>query len=283
VGSHGPLISVHELAAALRADGPTVLDVRWTLGGPPGTQDYAAGHIPGAVFVDLERELSAPPGAGGRHPLPDPGAFAGAMRSKGVSSERPVVVYDAGGALSAARAWWLLRYHGHPRVAVLDGGLAAWRAAGEPLSTEVPIPAPGEFEARPGGMALLDAAAAARLAHEGVLLDARAAERYRGESEPIDPVAGHIPGARNLPATGNLAPDGRFREPEAIKRALAEIGVEPGADLGAYCGSGVVAAQLVLALELAGYRAALYAGSWSEWITDPARGVATGFAAGGGS
>jgi thiosulfate/3-mercaptopyruvate sulfurtransferase len=276
-----PLISVDELAATLRVDAPTLLDVRWTLGGPPGAKDYAEGHIPGAVFVDLESDLSAPAGAGGRHPLPEPQAFAAAMRAKGVSGGHPVVVYDAGGALSAARAWWLLRYHGHPRVAVLDGGLAAWQAAGQPLSAEVPAPAPGDFEARPGEMPLLDAAGAEELAQTGILLDARAPERYRGEIEPIDPVAGHIPGARNRPATDNLSPDGRFRDGGALRVEFARLGVEPGSQVGAYCGSGVTAAQLVLALELAGHRAALYAGSWSEWITDPARPIATGFAAAG--
>jgi thiosulfate/3-mercaptopyruvate sulfurtransferase len=223
----GPLISVEDLAAALREPpGPVLLDVRWALGGPAGKEDYAAGHIPGAVFVDLERELSAPAGRGGRHPLPDPAGFAAAMRAKGVSNERGVVVYDAGGALSAARAWWLLRYHGHPRVAVLDGGLAAWKAAGEPVSVEVPSPDPGDFEPHPGAMALLDADSAARLAQTGVLLDARAPERFRGELEPIDPVAGHIPGARNRPATDNLTDDGRFRSPDELRRAMGDLGVD---------------------------------------------------------
>jgi thiosulfate/3-mercaptopyruvate sulfurtransferase len=273
-----PLISVRELAAGLEVDPPTLLDVRWTLGGPAGEAEYAAGHIPGAVFVDLEGELSAPAGPGGRHPMPDPGAFGEAMRAKGVSAGRPVVVYDGGGALSAARAWWLLRYHGHPEVAVLDGGLKAWEAAGQTLSTEVPTPSRGDFEVRSGGMPLLDAAAAARVAHSGVLLDARAPERYRGEVEPIDPVAGHIPGARNRPATDNLAADGTFLAPDVLRAGLARAGVETGVQVGAYCGSGVVAAQLVLAIELAGYRAALYPGSWSEWIADPDREIATGSA-----
>jgi thiosulfate/3-mercaptopyruvate sulfurtransferase len=260
----------------MKADAPTVLDVRWTLGGPPGEREYAAGHIPGAVFVNLEGELSAPAGRGGRHPLPDAEAFAQAMRAKGVSAERPVVVYDAGGALSAARAWWLLRYHGHPRVAVLDGGLAAWQAGGHTLSTEVPRPAAGDFEARPGGMPVLDVTSAARLADDGVLLDARAPERYRGEIEPIDPIAGRIPGARNHPASDNLGPGGRFLDVAELRAAFANVGVLAGTPVGAYCGSGVTAAQLVLALELAGHRAALYPGSWSEWISDPARPVAAG-------
>jgi thiosulfate/3-mercaptopyruvate sulfurtransferase len=272
IGTDGPLITVEELAGILGPDGPVILDVRWTLGGPPGELDYAAGHIPGAVFVNLERELSKPPGPGGRHPLPDPATFGEAMRAKGVSGQRPVVVYDAGGALSAARAWWLLRYHGHRSVAVLDGGLAAWTAAGYELSTDVATPPSGDFAPQPGGMPLLDADGAARVAQAGVLLDARASERFRGEVEPIDPVAGHIPGARSHPATDNLDDHGRFRAPEELR---ADLGIAPGTPVGAYCGSGVVAAQLVLALELSGYRAALYAGSWSDWITDPSRPVAT--------
>jgi thiosulfate/3-mercaptopyruvate sulfurtransferase len=270
------LIGADELARALeRPDPPVLLDVRWALGGPPGAEEYAAGHLPGAVFVDLERELSKPPGAGGRHPIPDAEEFGAAMRAHGVSAGRPVVVYDAGGALSAARAWWLLRYFGHHDVTVLDGGLAAWKAAGHALSSDSPVPEPGDFEAVPGDMPLLDARGAASMAARGVLLDARAGERFRGEAEPIDPVAGHIPGARNAPAAGNLAGDGRFLSADTLRERFAALGVGPGVEVGAYCGSGVTAAQLVLALELAGYPAALYAGSWSDWITDRTRPVAT--------
>jgi thiosulfate/3-mercaptopyruvate sulfurtransferase len=253
-----------------------VLDVRWSLGGPPGREEYDRGHIPGAVFVDLDRELSAPPGRGGRHPLPDATSFQAAMRAAGVSCERPVVVYDALGSMAAARAWWLLLYFGHPTVMVLDGGLAAWAAAGRPLDTAPPDPQPGDFTAHPGGMPLLDAAAAAALPERGVLLDARAPERYRGESEPVDSVAGHIPGARSLPATELVDQDGRFRDTAALRAKFEAAGVRGGLEVGAYCGSGVTAAHEVLALELAGYAAALYAGSWSEWITDPTRPVATG-------
>jgi thiosulfate/3-mercaptopyruvate sulfurtransferase len=255
---------------------PLVLDVRWELGGPPGADAYAAGHIAGAIFVDLETELAGAPGGGGRHPLPAASDFATAMVAKGVSATRPVVVYDAAASIAAARAWWLLRYFGHPDVAVLDGGLAAWAAAGLPVSDERPIPASGDFRARPGGLPVLDAAGAAALAAgPGVLLDARAPERFAGEQEPIDPVAGHIPGARNHPAAANLRPDGRFLAPDEVRARLQAIGVGEGRALGAYCGSGVTAAHTVLAAELAGYPAALYPGSWSEWITDPARPVAT--------
>lgn len=272
-----PLITVAALQRALASsEAPSLLDVRWSLGGPPGIHAYEEGHIPGAVFVDLDRELSGPPGPRGRHPLPDPGAFSAAMRAKGVSARRPVVVYDAGGATSAARAWWLLRYFGHSRVAVLDGGLLAWQAAGLPLSREAPQVQPGDFAATPGGMAMLDAAGAAHTAHEGVLLDARAPERFRGEHEPVDPVAGHIPGARNHPANAVVDANGCFLPPAELARRLRGAGVQPGTAAGAYCGSGVSAAQVVLAAELAGCRAALYPGSWSEWITDPARPVAVG-------
>jgi thiosulfate/3-mercaptopyruvate sulfurtransferase len=264
----GPLISAEELFLAL--PGPSLLDVRWQLGGAPGRQEYARRHIPGAVFVDLETELAGPPGAGGRHPLPDVGTFQRAMRRAGVSNDRPVVVYDAATSMAAARAWWLLRYHGHEDVRVLDGGLAAWRGA---LETEALEPEPGDFTARPGHMPLLDAAGAAAIARSGVLLDARAPERFRGDVEPIDPVAGHIPGAVNRPTTENIDADGRFKDPPTLRE---RFGLPEHQALGAYCGSGVTAAHEVLALELTGYRAALYVGSWSEWITDPSRPVAVG-------
>jgi thiosulfate/3-mercaptopyruvate sulfurtransferase len=274
----GPLVGQSELAEVLTSDvgRPAVLDVRWALGGPPGREDYERGHIPGAVFVDLDEDLAAAPGRGGRHPLPDRDAFEAAMRAAGVRGEEPVVVYDAATSMAAARAWWLLRYFGHPDVAVLDGGTAAWVAAGHPVVTEAAVVERGDFVARPGAMPLLDAAEAAELTAQGVLLDARAPERFRGEQEPIDPVAGHIPGARNAPATASVDRDGRFLEPRALRAAFEQAGVREGLEVGAYCGSGVTAAHEVLALELAGFPAALYAGSWSEWITDPGRPVATG-------
>jgi thiosulfate/3-mercaptopyruvate sulfurtransferase len=272
-----PLVDVPTLAAALGdAQAPVVLDVRWSLGGPPGIDSYRAGHLPGAVFVDLDRDLAAPPGSGGRHPLPAAGDFQAAMRRAGVSQASPVVVYDDGDSTIAARAWWTLRYFGHERVRVLDGGYRAWTAAGQPVSTHDPAPRPGSFTASPGGLPVLDAPAAAGLARSGVLLDARAAERYRGDAEPVDRAAGHIPAAVSAPTAANVASDGRFRETGALRERFAALGVTGATPVGAYCGSGVTAAHEVLALALAGIPAALYVGSWSGWVADPARPVATG-------
>jgi thiosulfate/3-mercaptopyruvate sulfurtransferase len=255
-----------------------LLDVRWRLGGPPGIDSYLAGHLPGAVFVDLDRDLSGPPGPAGRHPLPAAGDFQAAMRRAGVSSGSPVVAYDDGDALPAARAWWLLRYFGHDAglVRVLDGGFRGWQAAGLAVTTAQPEVAPGDFTADPGRLPVLDAAGASAVGRSGVLLDVRSAERYRGETEPVDPVAGHIPGAVNAPATANVAADGSYLAPDQLKERFAALGVRAGQPVGAYCGSGVTAAQAVLALELAGIQAGLYVGSWSNWVADPSRPVATG-------
>lgn len=274
------------LAEALAAGpAPVLLDVRWRLGGPPGIDRFREGHLPGAQFVDLDRDLAGPPGAGGRHPLPDAGAFEEAMRRAGVSDDRPVVAYDENDSTAAARAWWLLRYFGHPQVHVLDGGYQAWLAADQSIETgPAPAPAAGTFTARPGHLPLLDADGAARMAREGVLLDARAAERYRGEVEPADPVAGHIPAAVSAPTAENVGPGGRFLEPDELRErftrlaagAAAPGGPDAAVTTGVYCGSGVTAAHEVLALTIAGIPAALYLGSWSDWITDPARPIATG-------
>jgi thiosulfate/3-mercaptopyruvate sulfurtransferase len=262
---------------------PAVLDVRWQLGGPPGREQYDAAHIPGAAFVDLDRDLAAPPGAGGRHPLPATEEFQRAMRRAGVSAGRPVVVYDAADSTAAARAWWLLRYFDHPSVRVLDGGFRAWTSAGLPVQppARTEPAAPGDFTARPGHLELLDADSAAALAGTGLagtglLLDARAGERYRGETEPVDPVAGHIPGAVSAPTSENVNQDGTFLAPAVLAARFAALGATAGRPVAAYCGSGVTAAHEVLALTLAGIPAALYAGSWSNWITDPTRPVATG-------
>jgi thiosulfate/3-mercaptopyruvate sulfurtransferase len=275
----GTLVSPGQLAAELAGpDAPTVLDCRWSLAGGADRAGYDRGHLPGAVFVDLDRDLSAPPGRGGRggrHPLPDPADFQAAMRRAGVRGDRPVVAYDQGEPGGAARAWWLLGWFGHPDARVLDGGLPAWVADGLPLVTDVPDLQPGDFTARPGGRALLEAAGAADLAAAGVLLDARAAARYQGLEEPVDPVAGHIPGAVSLPMA-DLLTDRGLSPPATVRLRLAAAGAGGDTPVGAYCGSGVVAAHLVLALEAAGIPAALYAGSWSDWVADPARPVATG-------
>jgi len=274
----GPLISAAELADVLAGDAPpTLIDVRWRLGGPPGIERYRAGHLPGAVYVDLDAELAGPPGSGGRHPLPATADFEAAMRRAGVRAGEPVVVYDEADATIAARAWWLLRYFGHDAVRVLDGGFRAWQAAGEPVSIDQVLPAPGDFVAEPGHLPVLDAAGAAEVARTGVLLDARAPARYRGETEPVDPVAGHIPGARSAPTAENVNSAGLFRSLAELQARFANLGVQAVVPtVGAYCGSGVTAAHEVLALELAGIPAALYVGSWSGWIADPRRPVATG-------
>lgn len=278
------LIDAGGLADSLAtASPPVVLDVRYRLGSPGyGAGSYEAGHIPGAVFVDLDRDLAAPPGSGpggsgGRHPLPSASDFEAAMRAAGVGDDVPVVVYDDGESVPAARAWWDLRYFGHSAVRVLDGGYRAWQAAGRPVTLSVPAVVPGDFTARPGHMPVVDAAGAAALARGGILIDVRAAERYRGETEPIDPVAGHIPGALNVPIADTGNQDGTFKPPAALT-ALFASGGPPAADgtpaVGAYCGSGVTAARGVLALALAGIPAALYTGSWSDWIQDPTRPIA---------
>ncbi|WP_432002313.1 sulfurtransferase [Streptomyces sioyaensis] len=272
------IITATELASELaQPAAPVLLDVRYQLGGPPGRPQYEAGHVPGAVYVDLDGELAAPPGPAGRHPLPDLDVFAGAMRAAGVRADRPVVVYDGGQSWAAARAWWLLRWTGHPDVRVLDGGLAAWEASGGALSVDQPAPQTGDFTPLPGALPVLTADDAAGLARRGVLLDARAAERYRGEVEPIDPVAGHIPGAVSAPTTENVAEGSTvFRDASELARRFAALGATADAEVGVYCGSGVSAAHEVLALAVAGVPAALYVGSWSEWTADPSRPVATG-------
>ncbi len=276
------LVSPEELAGLLGE--VTVLDVRYQLGRTDGYERYLAGHVPGAVYVDMDTELADPVGDGrrGRHPLPDPERFAAAMRRAGVRSDRPVVVYDALGGTVAARAWWLLRDHAHPDVRLLDGGWTWWGRDGRPVETGPAVPAgDGDFPADPGHLEVLDAAGAAGLAEEGLLVDARAAERFRGETEPIDPVAGHVPGAVNVPTSANLQPAdapaaGRFRSLDELRTTYSSVGVRDGARVGAYCGSGVTATHDLFALHLLGIEGALYAGSWSEWVTDQTRPVATG-------
>lgn len=269
-----PLVTVDELAG--RTDQIVLLDVRWNLGGPSTWPDYLDGHIPGAVWADLETDFADPPGSGGRHPLPDPGRLQQRLRALGISDDRATVVYDAADSTAAARAWWVLRWAGQADVRVLDGGLAAWQATGRPLEQGPATPRRGNVTVHPEAMPTLDALGAGQLASNGVLLDARAAQRYRGEAEPIDPVAGHVPGATSAPTAANVGRDGSFLPRDALIRRYEELGVRAGDEVGAYCGSGVTAAHTVLALELAGIAAALYPGSWSEWITNSARPVATG-------
>lgn len=281
-----PLVSVASLAQAQPGgaqDPPVLLDVRYRLGGPPARPDYDAAHLPGAVFVDVDTDLAAPPGPHGRHPLPDPAALQRVLRAAGIGSGSRVVVYDDGNGLAAVRAWWLLRWAGLPagQVAVLDGGYAAWCAAGHPTTAEVPDPEPGDLVVRPGSMPTVDADGAARLARAGTLLDARAAARYRGETEPIDPVAGHIPGAVNVPVTDLVSDAGTWLPVPELAARFAGLADQEGVPVGAYCGSGVTAAALVLAVEQAGLRSpeepiTLYPGSWSNWVADPTRPVATG-------
>lgn len=254
---------------------PVLLDVRWQLGGPDQRPVYEAGHLPGAAYVDLETALADPPGAGGRHPMPSTEAFEAAMRAAGVSGDSAVVVYDAGNSLAASRCWWLLRYFGHQDVRVLDGGYAAWSAAGLPVEAGPSPQRDGDFVAGAGAMWLLTAEDAGELARTGLLLDGRPEPRFHGRQETMDPVAGHIPGAVSSPALANLRPDGRFLDPDDLALRFTALGLETHDEVGVYCGSGVQAAHLALAIEASGVQSAagVYIGSWSEWITDPDRPV----------
>jgi thiosulfate/3-mercaptopyruvate sulfurtransferase len=260
----GPLVTVAWLRERLGDPGLAIVDCRWKLGSPgAGEPLWREGHIPGAAFLDLDRDMAAPPGDGGRHPLPAAADFEAAARRAGISSDSVVVAYDEAGEGGAARLWWLLRHFGHTDATVLDGGLRAWREEGGELRAGEEEIDPGNFRARPPAR---DTASAEELAGSTpVLLDARAPERYRGEVEPIDPVAGRIPGARNLPFA-ELAPDGRFLTPAELRERFEAAGVRSGDDVVAYCGSGVTSAILVLAAEVAGIGPIrLYPGSWSEW------------------
>jgi len=278
------LITAAQLAGAtvgepLSGGGPLrLLDVRWRLDRPDGRPDFLAGHIPGAVYVDLDTQLAkhGEP-QDGRHPLPPVEQLQVDARSWGIDAGDTVVVYDDLKNLSAARAWWLLRYAGIDDVRLLDGALSAWRDAGLPLETgEPPTRALGAVTLTYGALPTLTIDEAAGFPDAGVLLDARAGERYHGEVEPIDPRAGHIPGARSAPTTENVDADGRFLPPARLRARFAALGVEPGVSVATYCGSGVTAAHEVVALALAGFDAALFAGSWSQWANHAERPVATG-------
>ncbi|KNC19597.1 thiosulfate sulfurtransferase [Arthrobacter sp. RIT-PI-e] len=270
------LLEVRELQERRDAGLRTVLlDVRWALGDPHGHDHYLAAHLPGAVFVDLERELCAPGAPGsGRHPLPAPGALQEAARRWGIDDGDTVVAYDDSGNLAAARLWWLLRDAGFESVHLLDGGLAAWRAAGSDVEGGQARNATGTVVLSSGHMPVVSFEDL-RAPVEGTVLDARAGERFRGENEPVDPRAGHIPGALSAPTTENLGADSRFRSAEELRRRFADLGADQG-PVAVYCGSGITAAHEIAALEIAGVRAALYPGSWSQWSTTEGLPVATG-------
>lgn len=274
------LISPAELAPHLADPDWLVVDCRFDLGEPEtGARAYAAGHIPQALYAHLDRDLAAPvTPATGRHPLPPPEKFAATLAAWGMTPPTQVVAYDADNAAYASRLWWLLRWVGHDAVAVLDGGFKAWTAAGLPTSTQVPRRPPGHFTARPNRDLWLDAGEVAERVRrdDWRLLDARAPERFAGKVEPIDPVAGHVPGARNHPFASNLGSDGRFASVHELRKRFeqSQAGVTDDHTI-VMCGSGVTACNLLLALEHAGKRGArLYAGSWSEWIRDAQRPVA---------
>lgn len=268
------LVTVAGLADAL-ASGAQLLDVRWELGEQPGSgfARYLDGHVPGARFLDLEAVLTGPASDPllGRHPLPDAAQLGAGLGALGVDPSRPLIVYDEPGSFAAGRAWWVLRWAGLD-ARVLDGGLRAWRDAGRPLATDEPPTVPGDpLQLSVGHLPTLDAAGVA--AFDGVLIDVRAAPRFRGEVESIDASAGHIPGAVNRPVTGFFTAAGTL---PAAADLVAELDLPPGREIAVYCGSGVSAAQAVLALHSIGVPAALYPASWSGWSADPARPVAVG-------
>lgn len=293
-----PLIEPRALAEWLSKDEaawPIVVDVRWALGRgvKANRAEYVAGHIPGAGFLDLETALAGhphPDGVGGRHPLPDIAASTNAFRAVGITGDRPVVFYDGDTSLAAARAWWVVQFFGKHDAYVLNGGYAAWLSEGQPSSKGDVEVASGDVVLTPGGRMAMNADDVAAYltqststsphpapAPQRVLIDARAAERYRGDVEPMDPVAGHIPGAVNLATLGTLSDRGRF-DPTAVRTCLGDLGIDDTTEVALYCGSGVQAAHLALTLELAQPgrpTPAVYVGSWSDWVSDPTRPVAT--------
>lgn len=277
------LVSAEELVASLGQPGLAIIDARATLSDPEqGARDYAAGHIPGAVHAHLERDLSDHRRAGhGRHPLPDAAEFCRWLELWGVTPAHQVVVYDArDGAMAASRAWFMLRLLGHEHVAVLDGGFARWTDLHLPVDAKAVRPEASEYSARYDASRLVDATELLHLERKGapLLVDVRGAERFRGDVEPIDRVAGHVPGAVNRPFSRNLQPDGRFRPASELAAEFRElIGDRKPSQVAVMCGSGVTACQGLLAMEHAGLRGArLYAESWSGWISDPSRPVAKG-------
>lgn len=275
----GVLITADELHEAMRAQLTArlvVLDVRWSLAEPDGRRAYFAGHIPGAQYVDLDRDLSSPAGEDGRHPLPAIEDLQTAARRWGINDGDLVVVYDDSGGTAAARAWWLLRWGGLNQVRILDGGLHAWHERGGILEDGSVSVAPGTVALSAGNMPVTDTDGAARFHEHGVLLDARSPERYTGQSEPIDPRPGHIPGALNAPTSENLRTDQTFLSAEELRQHYRQVGVDEGTEVAVYCGSGVTATHEVAALTSIGVGAALYPGSYSQWCADDSRPVVTG-------
>jgi thiosulfate/3-mercaptopyruvate sulfurtransferase len=275
------LITAAELAELIRTGDPvTILDVRWQLDQPDGRAVYLQGHLPGAVYVSLEDELSDHTITGrGRHPLPSGRNVETSARRWGIREGVPTVVYDDWNRMGSARAWWVLSAAGLENVRILDGGLAAWRATGAALATGPVTPLPGNVTALhhdlyAGRRPTLTAQQAG--AADVTLLDARAPERFRGDVEPVDPVAGHIPGAKNLPSGDVLASDGTFLTDSALTQLFSDRGIDHDSHVAAYCGSGVSATVTLAALATVGYAAALFPGSWSEWTSDPAHAVARG-------
>ncbi|MDQ1135783.1 thiosulfate/3-mercaptopyruvate sulfurtransferase [Microbacterium sp. SORGH_AS 1204] len=266
-------------AGAFPDGGPVrVLDVRWRLDRPDGRPEYLAGHIPGAQYVDLDHDLAAH-GAptDGRHPVPSIETLQAAARRWGVDAGDTVVVYDDLKNMSSARAWWLLRHAGIADVRLLDGSLRAWTDGGYELETgDAETPAPGNVTLAYGSLPVLELDAVSAFADAALLLDARAGERYRGEAEPIDPRAGHVPGAVSAPTTDNVDSAGRFRAPDELRSRFRMLGAEDGAQVGVYCGSGVTAAHQAVALTLAGFEPRVFPGSWSQWSNHPDLPVATG-------
>lgn len=280
----GALVSTEWVAAHLNDPNLRSVDVRWYLldKTKDGREEYLKGHIPGAVFMDVSTDLSAPFGQGpGRHPLPPAAKFAEVASAAGIGPDTHVVAYDDAGGSCAARLWWLLRYFGHAQASLLDGGIVQWIAEGRPLETQVPSIARAVFTPRAHPEWVVDQKAVDRLRYDpkALVLDARAGERYRAEVEPIDPRAGHIPGAVNAPYMGNLrAPDDpRFLEPEQLRARFQELGADDSKQIVSYCGSGINASQNVFALHLAGFEnTPLYEGSWSDWSRNPERPAAAG-------
>jgi thiosulfate/3-mercaptopyruvate sulfurtransferase len=276
-----PLVSLDWLKQRLGNPSVRPIDVRWYLTERGrGRAEYAAGHIPGAPFLDLDDDLAAPRGQGpGRHPLPTAEAFARAAGRAGIGADTHVIAYDASGGAYAARLWWLLRYFGHQRVSLLDGGWPAWQSAGYATEADLPAIDPATFVAVPHPELVLDAAAVDALRHDprALILDARLTERYEGRIEPIDPQPGHIPGAHSAPYPGNLRDDGRMKSADDLRERFLALGADSADKIACYCGSGVTAAHNVFALHIAGRTdALLYEGSWSDWSSDPTRPVATG-------